>query len=139
MSALSEVASNKDFVKGIYNAFGRGDAAQVLASFDPEILWAYTDNVYYAEGSPFRGPNEVFNKIFVRLATEWEDFKVEPVEYIAEGDRVVVVVRETGTHREAGGTIETDAVHIWTIREGKAIEFFGLADTLAYSRAAGLV
>ncbi len=139
MSALSEVASNKDFVKGLYEAFGRGDAAAVLASFDSEILWTYPDNVFYAEGSPFRGPSEIFNKVFVRLATEWENFKIEPVEYIAEGDRVVVLARETGTHREAGGSVDTDTIHVWTIREGKAIEFFGLPDTLAFSRAAGLV
>jgi uncharacterized protein len=139
VSALSEVMSNKDFVKGIYEAFGRGDAAGVLASFDPEILWTYPDSVFYAEGSPFKGPNEIFNKVFVRLATEWENFKIEPVEFIAEGDRVVVLARETGTHREAGGTVDTDTVHIWTVREGNAIEFFALTDTLALSRAAGLV
>jgi ketosteroid isomerase-like protein len=126
-------------VKGIYHAYSRGDAAGVLASFDSEILWACPDNVYYAEGSPYRGPNEVFNRIFVRLATEWEDFKVEPMEYIAEGDRVVVLVRETGIHRETGSALEVDAAHIWTIREGKAIEFYSYTDTLALSKAAGLI
>ena len=70
----------------------------MLASFDSEILWAYSDNVSYADGSPYRGPNEVFNKVFVRPATEWENFRVEPMEYIAEGDRVVALVRETGIH-----------------------------------------
>jgi ketosteroid isomerase-like protein len=139
VSAPSEVAANKEFVKSIYDAFGRGDAAAVLASFDQEILWAYPDNVFYAEGSPFKGPNEVFNKVFVRLATEWENFKVEPTEYIAEGDRVVVLARETGIHRETGGAVDVDTAHIWTIRDGRAIEFFALTDTLALSRAAGLV
>jgi ketosteroid isomerase-like protein len=139
LSASANAASNKDFVRGIYQAFGRGDAAAVLASLDAEVLWAYPDNVFYAEGSPFRGPSEVFNKIFVRLATEWDNFKVEPMEFIAEGDRVVVLVRETGTYRETGGSLEVDAAHFWTIREGKAIEFYAMTDTLGYSRAAGLV
>ena len=138
MSAPSEVASNKEFVKGIYEAFGRGDAAAVLAAFDPEILWAYPDSLFFAEGSPFRGPNEVFNRVFVRLATEWENFKVEPMEYISEGDRVVVLARETGIYRETGGAIDCDAAHVWTIREGKAIEFSSFLDTMAFSRAAGL-
>ena len=140
MSAPNDVLlSNKEFVKGIYDAFRRGDAAAVLACFDQEILWAYPDSVYYAEGSPFKGPNEVFNRVFVRLATDWEDFRVEPVEFIAEGDRVVVLARETGTFRETGGMIDVDAAHIWTIREGRAIEFLALTDTLALSRAAGIV
>ena len=139
MSASANPELNKDFVRGIYEAFGRGDAAAVIASLDSEVLWAYPDNVFYAEGSPFRGPSEVFNKIMVRLATEWENFKVEPTEFIAEGDRVVVLVRETGTFRETGSFLEADAAHFWTIREGKAIEFYALADTLEYSRAAGLV
>jgi ketosteroid isomerase-like protein len=139
MSASANAASNKDFVRGIYQAFSRGDAASVIAALDSEVLWAYPDNVFYAEGSPFRGPSEVFNKIFVRLATEWEDFKVEPIEFIAEGDRVVVLARETGTFRETGAPIELDTAHFWTIREGKAIEFYAVTDTLAYSRAAGLV
>lgn len=139
MSAQSSTVSNKEFVESIYEAYRRGDAAGVLASFDQEILWGYPDNVFYAEGSPFRGPNEVFNKIFVRLATEWEDFRIEPVEFIAEGDRVVVLARETGTYRETGAAIEVDTAHIWTIRDGRAIEFFAYTDTLAVSRAAGLV
>jgi ketosteroid isomerase-like protein len=139
VSASANPASNKEFVRGIYQAFSRGDAAAVIASLDGEILWAYPDNVFYAEGSPFRGPSEVFNRIFVRLATEWEDFKVEPMEYIAEGDRVVVLARETGTFRETGAMIEVDTAHFWTIREGKAIEFYAVTDTLGYSRAAGLV
>jgi len=126
-------------VESIYEAYRRGDAAGVLASFDQEILWGYPDNLFYAEGAPFRGPNEVFNKIFVRLATEWEDFRIEPVEFIAEGDRVVVLARETGTYRETGAAIEVDTAHIWTIRDGRAIEFFAYTDTLAVSRAAGLV
>jgi ketosteroid isomerase-like protein len=139
VSAVSNTTSNKDFVKVIYHSYSRGDAAGVLASFDSEILWAYPDNVFYAEGSPYRGPNEVFNRIFVRLATEWENFKVEPMEYIAEGDRVVALVRETGIHRETGSALEVDTAHIWTIREGKAIEFYAYTDTLALSKAAGLV
>ena len=139
MSAPSSHLSNKDVVKGIYDSFRRGDAAAVLACFDSEILWAYPDSAFYAEGSPFKGPNEVFNKVFLRLATEWEDFKVEPLEYIAEGDRVVVLARETGVYRETGAAIDVDTAHIWTIREGRAIEFLALTDTLAFSRAAGLV
>jgi ketosteroid isomerase-like protein len=139
VSASGNAASNKDFVRGIYQAFSRGDLAAVIASLDGEILWAYPDNVFFADGSPFRGPSEVFNKIFVRLATEWEDFKVEPMEYISEGDRVVVLARETGVFRETGATVELDTAHFWTIREGKAIEFYAVTDTLAYSRAAGLV
>jgi uncharacterized protein len=139
VSAVSNATSNTDFVKAIYHAFSRGDAAGVLASFDSEILWAYPDNVFYAEGSPYRGPSEVFNKVFVRLATEWENFKVEPMEYIAEGDRVVALVRETGIHRETGSALEVETAHVWTIREGKAIEFYAYTDTLAYSKAAGLV
>jgi ketosteroid isomerase-like protein len=139
VSAVSNATSNKDFVKGVYHSYSRGDAAGVLASLDSEILWAYPDSVYYAEGSPYRGPNEVFNRVFVRLATEWEDFKVEPMEYIAEGDRVVVLVRETGIHRETGSVLEVDSAHVWTIRDGKAIEFYAYTDTLAVSRTAGLV
>jgi uncharacterized protein len=138
LSAAGNAATNKDFVKGIYQAFSRGDAAGVIAALDSEILWAYPDNLFYAEGSPFRGPSEVFNKVFVRLATEWENFKVEPVEYIAEGDRVVVLARETGTYRETGAAVEVDAAHVWTIRDGRVVEFYAYADTLAFARAAGL-
>jgi ketosteroid isomerase-like protein len=138
VSAAGNAATNKDFVKGIYKAFARGDAAGVMASLDSDILWAYPDGLSFTEGSPFRGPSEVFNKVFVRLATEWENFKVEPVEYIAEGDRVVVLVHETGSYRETGATVEVDSAHVWTIRDGRVVEFYAYADTLAFARAAGL-
>ena len=111
----------------------------MLACFDQEILWAYPDNVFYAEGSPFRGPNEVFNKVFCASQPNGKTSKSSRGVYrrrrscrgAGSGDRYVLA--------RPAATIDVDTAHVWTIREGRAIEFFAYTDTLAYSRAAGLV
>ena len=97
MSALSSAVVNKDFVKGIYHAFRSWRCRRRARVFRSGDSVGVSRQRFLCGGQPVRGPNEVFNKVFVRLATEWEDFKVEPMEFIAEGDRVVVLARETGT------------------------------------------
>jgi hypothetical protein len=46
--------SNVDVVKGVYEAFGRGDVPSVLAAMAPNIEWRE------AEGNPYMPSGEVW-------------------------------------------------------------------------------
>jgi len=64
VSASANAASNKDFVRGIYQAFGRGDAAAVIASLD-----AIVGDTSYGTGfgrlaAVLRGDRETFERGF---------------------------------------------------------------------------
>jgi len=51
----------------------------------------------------------------------FEDYRVEPEEFIDAGDAVVVPVRISGRGRVSGAMLEVRLVHVWVLRNGKAI------------------
>jgi ketosteroid isomerase-like protein len=51
----------------------------------------------------------------------FEGFELQPEEFIAEGDYVIVVLRMRGTGRGSGVTVEERIAHQWKIRDGKAV------------------
>lgn len=60
--------SNIQFEKDIYAAFGRGDIPAVLAAFDAEIQWREAEgNTYQSDGTPWTGPQAIFEMLFVKL------------------------------------------------------------------------
>ena len=74
------------------------------------------------------------------------DARVEVLDVVAEGDKVVLVDRFGGTHRGeffgrpgTGDRIEWMAIHIHTIRDGKVLENAIMRDELATMRRLGLL
>ena len=57
--------------------------------------------------------------------------RFEPQDFIAEGDKVVVLGEETEVIRASGGTVENRWVHIFTIRSGKIVAFEEVFDATA--------
>jgi ketosteroid isomerase-like protein len=57
----------------------------------------------------------------------WEDWSVEPEEYIEAGDRVVVVTRLSARGRGSGVPLVRRDAHVWTVRNGKAVrlDYYG--------------
>ena len=122
--------SNVDVMAGLYEAFGRGDVPAVLDAMDSEVHWHEAEgNPYMPSGEPFIGPDEVLNKLFIRLGEEWDGFTVSPVTYHDAGNVVVVELRYTGTHKETGKSMDAQACHVWTLEDGKITKFQQYVDT----------
>jgi uncharacterized protein len=121
-----------EVVKAMYGAFATGDVPGVLGAFDTEIEW------YEAEGMPYgglhRGPEAVAQNVFGPLTEDVENFAVSPEEFIASGDAVAVVVRYTGTGRATGEPLDVAVVHVWDIRDGKAVRFRQFIDTVKFGQ-----
>ena len=70
MPTSQPTTSNGRTVAGMYEAFGRGDVAFVLAQLDDELDWIESD----AEGIPARGrftpPQEVLEGVFAAVQNE---------------------------------------------------------------------
>jgi uncharacterized protein len=121
---------NVDVMKGGYDAFGRGDIEAVLAIFDPEIQWREAEgNPYEPAGTPWVGGQEVTDKLFIKLATEWDGFTVTPEQFHDAGDTVVVQGRYTGTYKATGTSIDAQLCHVWKLRNGKVTSFQQYVDT----------
>ncbi|MDB5680612.1 MAG: hypothetical protein JWO16_417 [Sphingomonas bacterium] len=128
-------AENVAVIKGIYDAFGAGDVAGVLGAMSPDIVWHEAENFPYADRNPYVGPQAVAEGVFGRCIGEWDGFNVQMTDLIDGGDRVVALGRYGGAYKTSGGAMNPQAVHVWTLKDGKAIAFQQYIDTLAVSRA----
>ena len=117
-------AENVQLLRDGYAALARQDIPAALAAFDPSIEWNVPDSLPF--GGTYRGHDAVTG-FFGTLAEVWQSLSVEPEEFIDAGDTVVVLARDRATG--AGGTFDDRTVHLWRMRDGKAISFTEFLDT----------
>lgn len=129
--------SNVDLVRAIYSAFAAGDIPGVVSRMSPDIVWNEAENIRYADGNPYRGPDAVVTGVFARIGGEWDGFSAVPEEYLDAGDTVVVLGRYRGTFKDTGRGIDAQMVHVWRVEDGKIAAFQQYADTLQFARATG--
>lgn len=126
--------ANIELVQSGYEKFGSGDIPGLLNLFTPDIDWSTP----HLEDAPYGGRVlglEEVGKFFSALG-EAEDFAYfEPTEFIARGDKVVVLGRAKATVRLTGRDYEIDWVHIFTIHEGKITNFAEFFDTAVVNKA----
>jgi uncharacterized protein len=122
--------SDVQVVKGMYEAFGRGEIPAVLALFAEHIEWRQAEgNPYNPDGSPWIGPQAVLTNLFVRLGQEWDGFTVTPRTFTAMSDGVLVQGRYTGTYKATGRSMDMQFAHVITVRGGKVTAFQQYVDT----------
>jgi ketosteroid isomerase-like protein len=129
---------NVELIKGIYEAFGRGDVPTVLGAMAPEIHWHEAEgNPYMPSGEAWIGPNAVLNNLLVRLATEWDGFTVRPNNFHEAEDSVVVEARYAGKHKATGRSLDAQVCHVFDIRGGKVTRFQQFVDTAQLQHVMG--
>ncbi len=131
--------NNVEHFKKLYAAFGQGDIPTVLGAMHPQIKWYEAEsNPYAPDGKPFVGPDQVLNKLFARLAEEWDDFKVTPEKFHDAGVTVVVEGRYTGSYKETGKENDSQFCHVWTLENDKITNFQQYTNTAALQEAMGV-
>ena len=68
-------------------------------------------------------------RYFGGLAADWEMIHYTPDEFIADGDRVVVVSRTAWKNRKTGKSFDTPKVDIFRFSKGKIVDFLEMYDT----------
>ncbi|MDX6287000.1 MAG: uncharacterized protein QOG53_2485 [Frankiales bacterium] len=109
-------------VQSGYEAFGRGDIPAVLAVLSPEIQWHIAGRNPMA--GTYKGHDEVVGFFTQLMERTGGTFNLEIHDFLASDDHIVVLARETG--QRDGKSLDSNAVHIWHLRDGKATEFFGI-------------
>jgi len=123
---------NVKVVKGMYEAFGKGDIQTVLAALDPQVEWWEAENFIYAEGNPYVGPEAVLTGVFARIGAEWEGFAVTPKEVLDAGDTTIGHGYYSGTYRKTGKQARAQFAHFFTFRDGKIVKFQQYTDTAQF-------
>jgi ketosteroid isomerase-like protein len=116
-------------VQGMYDAFAIGDVESVVAAMAEDIVWNEAENFPYADGNPYVGSQAIVEGVFVRIAAEWDYWKLDLQDKLQRGNRIVFFGRYNAKHRESGKTISAQFVHVWEIVDGKVASFQQYADT----------
>ena len=130
------VQENIQIVENGFAAFGRGDIQGVLALLAEDIEWISPGGALPPAGT-YRGPAAVAD-FFQKLSETVEFSSFEPREFVAEGDRVLVVGFDSWRAKATNKTFEGHWVMAFTVRNGKVTSVREYTDTLALAQAFGM-
>lgn len=111
-----------EIVRRGYERFAAGDLTGVtdLIADDAELPDAGGLGLADTAAGTRQGPNG-FLQGLEETVEAFEDYRVEPQDFIDAGDAVVVPVRISGRGRASGAMLEAHVVHVWVLRDGRAI------------------
>jgi ketosteroid isomerase-like protein len=123
---------NVQIVKDVFAAMGRGDEQGLLALSAEDIEW-----IIPGEDWPLAGTHRGHAGLadVIQKASEMEISSPTPPEYVAQGDRVLVVGFAKGKVKATNKTFEDDWVFAITVRNGKLTNIREYIDTQALARA----
>jgi hypothetical protein len=119
--------------RNIYAAFERGDLPGLFALLAPDMEW--NEAAGHPYGGRYVGQEAIVAGIFMRLGAEWQDFAATIDEYVAQGDKVVVLGTYSGTCKATGKSVEVPFAHVWTVRDGKVVSLHQHTDTALFWNA----
>jgi ketosteroid isomerase-like protein len=126
--------ANVEMVRGVYDAFARGDVDAVFAAMTPDIEWDESPGMPY--GGVYHGRDAIVANVIGPILTDVEGFTASPDEILAlDAARVIARGRHGGTG--AAGPVDARFVHIWTVTHGKVSRYEQLADTRRFCDAVG--
>jgi len=127
-------SNNVQTIQDAYQKFGAGDIEGLLTLMAQDIKWTVPE----IENAPFAGSREGLSRVaefFTELSGAEDITRFEPLEFIAQNDKVVVLGESAATVKDTGRSYETDWVHIFTLNDGKVTEFTEFFDNAAATRA----
>ena len=123
---------NVDLVTGGYDDFNRGNIEGVTARFSPEIEWVEPGGGNAPAGT-FRGPEAVASDVFASVPQNFDEFTCTVEDARDEGDTVVVTAQFKGKNK-SGAELDTQAEHVWSVRDGKIVRMENKVDQEAWTK-----
>ena len=127
------IEKNVQIVKDFFAAMGRGDKQGLLASSAEDIEWIILGEDWPLAGTHrgHAGLADLLQKASETLETSFP----KPPEFVAQGDRVLVIGFATGRIKATNKTFEDDWVFAIAVRNGKVTNIREYIDTQALARA----
>lgn len=126
------IAQNVQTVKAFFAVIGRGDREALLKLVSKDIEWIIPGKDWPLAGT-HRGHRGVM--ALLETASKSLETSTEPREFVAQGDRVLVVGVATGTVKTTNKPFEDDWIFAITVRDGKLTSIREYVDTQALARA----
>ncbi|APG05570.1 ketosteroid isomerase [Luteibacter rhizovicinus DSM 16549] len=124
---------NVQAVKAFFAAMGRGDEPALLALSAEDIEWIIPGDGWPLAGT-HRGHAGLAN-VLKKASEAVETSYPKPPEYVAQGDRVLVIGLAEGKIKATNKTFEDHWVFAITVRDGKLTSIREYIDTQALARA----
>jgi uncharacterized protein len=125
---------NTQLVQQAYRDFQNGDIPALLDALSEDVEWVVPE----VEGVPgrgtWRGPEQV-GEFFRILSDTQEPRQLDLREYVAQGDKVVVLGHYVWHVKATGKEWESDFVHALSVRDGKVTRFQEYTDTAVFGDA----
>lgn len=128
MSTEKNIQTVKDF----FGALGRGDREGLLALVAEDIEW-----IIPGENWPLAGTRHGHAGLadLLETASKTMETSTEPREYVARGDRVLVIGFARGRIKATNKSFEDDWIFAITVRHGRLTQIREYIDTQALARA----
>jgi ketosteroid isomerase-like protein len=127
------IEANVQIVKDFFAAMGSGDKQGLLALTAEDIEWIIPGEDWPLAGTHrgHAGLADLLQKASATLETSFP----EPPEYVAQGDRVMVIGVATGKIKATNKPFKDDWVFDITVRNGELTNIREYVDTQALARA----
>jgi ketosteroid isomerase-like protein len=124
---------NSQVVKDFFAAIGSGDKQRLLSLVAEDIEWIIPGKDWPLAGT-HRG-HAGLAAVLQKASEEIEMTYPEPPEFVAQGDRIMVVGVATGKIKATNKPFKDDWVFDITVRNGKVTNIREYIDTQALARA----
>src|SRR6478609_4202746 len=111
--------SNSVIIRKAYADFAQGNIPSVFAVFDAGITWHVPGHSPLS--GDYNGPDQIGGFFQRTMELSGGAFSIDVHHVLAEGDLVVCLT--TVNARRNGVSASFPEVHVWRMKDGKAIEF----------------
>lgn|SRR6478672_5583542 len=126
---------NIDLIKKLYAAFGEGDIETIIGHLADQLVWRFDAPSMIPYAGEFGTPEQVKEGFFASLASTQKDYSLQTDEFIAQGDKVIMVGSYGATVKSTGKRFDLPLAHAWTIQNGKVKRFVNFTDTARVAEA----
>jgi ketosteroid isomerase-like protein len=114
---------NEDLVRRGIEAYNRGDLESTRGLFAPEVVVHDPERT----GRSYHGHDGLM-RFWGEWLENWDAYRLEPVEFIEEGDEVFVACEQVGRGKLSGVEVRQEIFFVYRITDGKVVEFRIYAD-----------
>jgi ketosteroid isomerase-like protein len=125
---------NIQLVQRTYQLFKSGDINTLLSLYSDDVKW----HIPKMENVPYSGEVNGIQKVrdfFALLAENEENLTFDTREFIAQGDKVVVLGHFSWRIKATNNKYDSDFAHVVNVKNGKISGFHEYVDTAARIRA----
>ncbi len=126
--------ANTRLVQQAYQSIQAGDFQSFLNALAEDVQWQLPEMENVPFAGTWRGREQV-GRFFSTVAQAQDMVEFAPEDFIAQGDKVVVLGRFSARVKSTARVSASAWAHVWTVKEGKASHFREYVDTAAVSRA----